>query len=50
MEDSLFDKIEDLTKEDARLDQKIGDEIDRAKGEEVTVSYTHLTLPTILLV
>ena len=38
MEDSLFDKIEDLIKEDARLDQKIGDEIDRAKGEEVKLS------------
>ena len=38
MEDSLFDKIEDLTKEDARLDQKIGDEIDRAKEEEVKLS------------
>ena len=38
MEDSLFDKIEDLIKEDARLDQKIGDEIDRAKEEEVKLS------------
>ena len=38
MEDSLFDKIEDLIKEDARLDQKIGDEINRAKEEEVKVS------------
>ena len=38
MEDSLFDKIEDLIKEDARLDQKIDDEIDRAKEEEVKLS------------
>lgn len=38
MEDSLFDKIENLIKEDARLDQKIGDEIDRAKEEEVKLS------------
>ena len=38
MEDSLFDKIEDLIKEDSRLDQKIGDEIDRAKEEEVKLS------------
>lgn len=38
MEDSLFDKIEDLTKEDARLGQKIDDEIDRAKEEEVKLS------------
>ena len=38
MEDSLFDKIEDLIKEDARLDQKIDDEIDREKEEEVKLS------------
>ena len=38
MEDSLFDKIEDLIKEDSRLDQKIDDEIDRAKEEEVKLS------------
>lgn len=38
MEDSLFDKIENLIKEDARLDQKIDDEIGRAKEEEVKLS------------
>lgn len=38
MEDSLFDKIEDLIKEDSRLDQKIDDEIGRAKEEEVKLS------------
>ena len=38
MEDSLFDKIENLTKEDARLDQKIDDEIGRAKEEEGKLS------------
>ena len=37
MEDSLFDKIEDLGKEDARLDQKIEDESERAKEVEASL-------------
>ena len=42
--------LEDITEGDINLDGKLMNEVDPSERDVATVSYTHLTLPTILLV